>query len=118
MSLESESSKSKPSLGDLYPRVDSAEDIGHALSVGLQAGGLLLAESCLGPEFFELRSGLAGELFQKLINYGVRTAIVLPDPTVHGQRWIELAREHQNHNLIRIVLSETEGQDWLNETGG
>ena len=41
-------------------------DISDAIGVCLGAEGLLLNEDDLAPEFFDLRSGLAGELFQKL----------------------------------------------------
>jgi hypothetical protein len=63
--------------------------------------------------FFDLRSGLAGELFQKLINYGLRAAIVLPDTEAYGARFSELAHEHSSHNMIRFVRTIEEAKIWL-----
>lgn len=37
---------------------------------------LILHEADLAPEFFQLRTKLAGEILQKLVNYRVKVAIV------------------------------------------
>jgi uncharacterized protein DUF4180 len=67
----------------------------------------------LAREFFDLRTGLAGELFQKCMNYGIRLAIILPDAEAYGERISELAYEHRSHNLIRFVGSKDEAEAWL-----
>lgn len=38
--------------------------------------GVVVAEANLPPEFFDLRTRLAGEILQKFVNYGVKLAIV------------------------------------------
>ncbi|MFY9571309.1 MAG: DUF4180 domain-containing protein, partial [Blastocatellia bacterium] len=75
--------------------------------------GLILTENDLATEFFDLRSGLAGELFQRFINYKLRIAIVLPDASAHGERFSELADEHRSHTMIRFVSSTDEARAWL-----
>ena len=40
------------------------------------AGSIIIHEKNLSPQFFDLRTGLAGEVMQKFINYNVRLAIV------------------------------------------
>ena len=94
--------------------IRSSNDISDALGACLGSDGLILAESNLAPEFFDLRTGLAGELFQKFINYKVRIAIVLPDPEAYGERFSQLAYEHASHGMIRFFRSENEGKAWLN----
>lgn len=37
---------------------------------------IVLNEHQLAPEFFELRTGLAGEVLQKFVNYGVELSII------------------------------------------
>jgi Domain of unknown function (DUF4180) len=37
---------------------------------------IVLNEHQLSPEFFELRTGLAGEVLQKFVNYGVELSII------------------------------------------
>jgi hypothetical protein len=41
-----------------------------------QADWIALPVACLDPSFFQLRTGFAGEFMQKLVNYGLRLAIV------------------------------------------
>ncbi|MDX1687437.1 MAG: DUF4180 domain-containing protein [Candidatus Promineifilaceae bacterium] len=75
--------------------------------------GVLLTEEDLAPDFFNLRTGLAGELLQKFVNYRVRVAIVLPDPDAYGERFAELAWEHRTHPLIRFFPSRERAEAWL-----
>jgi hypothetical protein len=93
--------------------VRSAADITDALRGSLEPGGLLLAEEDLGPQFYDLRSGLAGELFQKVVNYRGRLAIVIRDARVYGERFGELAYEHRNHPAIRFFAERAPALEWL-----
>jgi hypothetical protein len=93
--------------------IRALSDIADLLAAVFGADGLILSEQDLGPAFFDLRSGLAGEVLQKLTNYRVKTALVLPDPSAYGQRFSELAYEHASHNLIRFVRTEAEARAWL-----
>lgn len=61
------------------------KDISDVIADCFGADGLILTEDDLAQEFFDLRSRLAGELFQKFINYKLRMAIVLPDPEAYGE---------------------------------
>jgi hypothetical protein len=93
--------------------IRSFGDISDALSASLGAAGLILTENDLAREFFDLHSGLAGELFQKFSNYRLRVALVLPDPEAYGERFSELAYEHNSHSMIRFVRSKDEAKAWL-----
>jgi hypothetical protein len=93
--------------------VRTLDDIANLLGACFGAEGLLLSEEDLGPEFFRLRSGLAGELLQKFVNYHMRVAIVVPDPARYGERFSELAYEHATHPLIRFVRSRADADAWL-----
>lgn len=93
--------------------IRSLTDISDVINTCIEADGLVLTENDLAQEFFDLRTGLAGEFFQKSINYGLRVAIVLPAPEVYGERFSELAYEHRSHQMIRIVRSQDEATTWL-----
>ncbi len=93
--------------------IRSFADISVAIGACLGSNGLILTENDLAPEFFDLRSGLAGELFQKITNYRLQAAIVVPDPDAYGERFSELAHEHRSHDLIRFTRSEDEARAWL-----
>jgi len=93
--------------------VRSSADVASAIGACFGADGVLFAESDLAPEFFVLSSGLAGELMQKLVNYRVRAAFVVTRPERHGARFVELAREHASHPVVRFVRTEADGVAWL-----
>jgi len=95
--------------------IRSVNDIGAALAASFQPGGLVVTEADLCPEFFNLRTGLAGEVLQKFVNYRARLAIVLPDPKAHGERFSELVYEHRGHAFIRFFASEADARLWLQE---
>ena len=93
--------------------IRSFDDISAAIGACFNTDGLVLTESDLAPEFFELRTGLLGELAQKFVNYQIRLAIVVPDPKAYGERFVELAREHATHGQVRFVSSIDEASAWL-----
>lgn len=93
--------------------VRSPGDVADVIGVCFGADGLILTEEDVAPGFFDLHTGLAGELFQKFMNYGLRVALMVPDPAAYGPRFSELAYEHKTHNLIRFVRSDEEAKAWL-----
>jgi hypothetical protein len=93
--------------------ISSLNDISNAVASCIEAEGLILTEADLASEFFDLSSGLLGELFQKLTNYRVRAAIVVADFKAYGERFSELANEHSSHSLLRFVVSKDEALKWL-----
>ena len=93
--------------------IHSTGDIPAALGAGMENGGLLLDESQLGAAFFDLRTGLAGEVFQKFTNYRVRLAIVVADANAHGPRLNELIYEHRLHDAVRFFASSQLARQWL-----
>jgi len=93
--------------------IRSAADISPALGLSLRHGGLIVTEANLCPEFFNLRTGFAGEVLQKFVNYGAKLAIVIADPRAHGDRFGELVHEHQSHPHVRFFKSEADAAAWL-----
>jgi hypothetical protein len=93
--------------------IRTAADVADAVGAAVGADGLILTEGELGPAFFDLRTGLAGEAMQKFVNYRVPVAIVVPTPAAHGERFVELAREHRTHPMVRILGTEDAARAWL-----
>ena len=76
--------------------------------------GLLLEPQRLPPEFFELRTGYAGELLQKLQNYQVRVAGVFPSEEGYGDRFRELLLEaRRGRASFRVFATRDEALAWL-----
>ena len=88
-------------------------DIPDALSASVDNGGLILDEQDLGKDFFDLRTGFAGEVLQKFVNYRARLAIVVADASVHGSRFNELVYEHRTHRSVRFFSSAQLARQWL-----
>jgi Domain of unknown function (DUF4180) len=75
--------------------------------------GAMLQESDLASSFFDLHTGLLGELFQKCKNDELRLAMVLLEPAIHGERFGELIHEHRAHKMIRFFASVDAAKAWL-----
>jgi hypothetical protein len=74
---------------------------------------LLLDRDALPAAFFDLSTGVAGELVQKLVNYDVRMAAVVPDLAAHSQRFGEFAREANAERQFRFFGTREEAVGWL-----
>lgn len=82
-------------------------------SIERGARGLLLDDGALPAAFFDLRSGVAGELAQKLVNYGLRMAAVVPDLESRPERFREFAREANRRSPLRFFATRREAVAWL-----
>jgi hypothetical protein len=94
-------------------RLESAQDIPDLIGACWGMDGVILHETDLASGFFDLRSGLLGELFQKCTNYNLRLAMVLLEPASHGERFSELVHEHHAHKLIRFFAATAAAKAWL-----
>lgn len=57
------------------PVIQTAQEFLEAM-MNLPADVIVIHQATLHDSFFDLRSGLAGEILQKVVNYGRRLAIV------------------------------------------
>ena len=101
------------SAAELGLRIDGLEDMQGLLGAAYSLDGLILHEAELGPEFFRLGSGVAGELFQTFINFHLPVAVVIADFSAHEERFVELAYEHSRHGGVRFVHTDEEARLWL-----
>jgi hypothetical protein len=77
------------------------------------AGGLLADTGALPPEFFDLSTGVAGEMLQRLALFGIRMAGVVPDPAAHSQPFQDLAREASRARHFRFFPTREDAVRWL-----
>lgn len=94
-------------------KCNSKEAVHSLLEESFSDAGLLLEFADLGENFFDLSSGLAGELFQTFINYGKKLALVVPDTSIYSQNFQQLVLEHQYHSSIRFFTEARAAQQWL-----
>ncbi len=60
----------------LISDTDSALDLIINAVYETRCRSFIIDKSCIAEEFFRLRTGLAGDMLQKFVNYGARLAIV------------------------------------------
>lgn len=77
------------------------------------ARGVLVESPMLPPEFFDLRTGFAGEFLQKLVNYGVRLAAVFPNEAAYGERFREFLVEAKRGRAFRAFAERSDAEAWL-----
>ena len=76
-------------------------------------GAVLFDRTALPPAFFDLSSGLAGELIQKLTQYGIRMAAVVPDPSRCSRSFQEFVREANRGGHFRFFPDRESAVQWL-----
>jgi len=77
------------------------------------AAALLLDDGTMPADFFDLSSGLAGELLHKFTTYRIRIAGVVPDLSIHSERFQQFANEANGTNDYRFFATRREAIDWL-----
>lgn len=95
------------SAGDFDPAAVATS----AIESGAYA--LLADRSALPPEFFDLSSGVAGELLHRLSVYGIRMAGVVRDPSSHSVPFQDFLRESNRGKQFRFFPTREEAIRWL-----
>lgn len=76
---------------------------------------VLLDHGALPAEFFDLSTGTAGEFMQKLANYGIRAAAVVPSLAVHSAAFQDFVREASRLQQCRFFPTRDEAVAWLTD---
>ena len=100
------------------PLLRDARDINDMIGQCFGANttlALLYAEN-LPPAFFDVSSGQAGEILQKLRNYGLRLAVVVAPHTEVSSRFHELQAAERRDRAFAVFDSRVEALVWLTST--
>lgn len=84
-----------------------------AFSDGMDSNRILLEEEYLHPAFFDLKTGLAGGIFQKFANYRVKAAVVANLDGIPGARFQELVLECNRGHQIHFFKDMAQAEEWL-----
>jgi len=74
---------------------------------------LLLYSENMTERFFDLSSGEAGEILQKLRNYHIRLAIVRSPTLRLSRRFDELMADESRESYFRLFGERAAAQEWL-----
>lgn len=73
-----------------------------------EAGSIIISKDSLPEEFFELKTGIAGEILQKFSNYGMKLAIVGDFGNLTSKSLRDFIYECNVKGSILFVSSEDE----------
>jgi PadR family transcriptional regulator AphA len=97
---------------DITDRLDEILDL-VAACFEHDSACLLIESRNLPPAFFDLRSGFAGELVQKLQNYHIRLAGVFPSEDAYDERFREFLLEARRGQSFRVFEVRGDAETWL-----
>jgi pimeloyl-ACP methyl ester carboxylesterase len=94
-------------LIDRWARVTNPQDLLDAMANAgyLGAGALAAYAESLGEEFFDLKTGVAGEMLQKFSNYRMRFAIIGDFSNVQSRSLRDFIRESNGGSTVCFVGS-------------
>ena len=95
--------------------VRSPREYSRVIEAGLSASTrcVLLYASNLPAAFFDLSSGQAGELLQKLQNYGMRVAIVDDGGMARSSRFGDMLAEARRRGILALTETRDEALSWI-----
>ncbi len=103
--------------GRVMIRVDDANRVIEACFSHAARLALLYASN-LTERFFDLSSGEAGAILQKLRNYGVRLAVVCPPSVQFSSRFGEMLAEEHLRRDFRVFETRSAAREWLADSKG
>lgn len=89
-----------------------------AMCVENGSRSLLLDEQALPAAFFDLSTGVAGELLHNLSKYRLRLAAVVPNAAAHSARFQDFLRESNRGQEFRFFSNRLAAIDWLSSDKG
>jgi hypothetical protein len=97
------------------PLIGRIEDVNRVLEecFSHEVQRLLLYPEHLTPHFFDISSGEAGEILNKLRQYRIRLAIVVPPGTPMSRRFAELMADEQQGEDVRLFADQQAAEEWL-----
>ncbi len=77
---------------------------------------LLVHHENLAGDFYNLKSGLAGDVLLKFSNYHLRVAALIPAERIGEGRFAEFAMETNRGRQFRIFQNRQDALEWLSNS--
>jgi len=74
---------------------------------------LMLHSENLTADFYNLKTGVAGAILLKFVNYYIKVAAVLTPDLVNQGRFREMVIETNRGSEFRVFYQRDEAEDWL-----
>lgn len=90
---------------------DILDIIGMCLSTGITR--IVLRNNVLSQEFINLKTGLAGLVLQKFMNYQIKVSAIIEDRNSIQGRFKELMYELDKNNNFRVFDNDLDAENWI-----
>lgn len=74
---------------------------------------LMLHAENLTEDFFKLRTGVAGDILQKLVTYEIKIAAILTPELVNQGRFRDMVLEANRGSHFRVFYNHQDAETWL-----
>lgn len=99
----------------LAKKLSSEQDVLEIVSICMENDTYILMMQAeeFSEDFYNLRTGLAGIVLQKFINYHIKVAVILDDKENLNHRFKEMIGEANKGNNFRTFNNIEEAQLWI-----
>ncbi|MGG6313672.1 DUF4180 domain-containing protein [Paenibacillus macerans] len=97
------------------PPIGGGQDAIQLVEASIEHGtGLLVLHAeALSEDFFKLRTGVAGDILQKFVNFSLQAAVVVSSQSLIKGKMKELLAESKQGKVFRVFDSQDEAVEWL-----
>jgi PadR family transcriptional regulator AphA len=74
---------------------------------------LIINAEALSDDFFKLRTGVAGQMLQKFINYHVQIAVMITNESMITGKFKEMVAESNKRNDFRVFTNISDAENWF-----
>lgn len=111
--------KNGKTLAEILPEAPMITEPGDILDMMAETGyhscdTMMIHRETFHPGFFELKTGLAGEILQKFSNYRMRLAIVGDFSGIKSKSLRDFIRESNRRGTINFVNTPEKAMDLFN----
>lgn len=101
--------------GSVEVPLGTEQDALDLIAVCMEKGThrLLLHSEVLSDDFFRLKTGLAGTVLQKFMNYHIKVAVLVTSELKIMGKFKELLAESNKGNDFRVFNNKDEAENWL-----
>ena len=107
-------------VAEVTPGSDTIESVSDILDIMgevsyVGCSGIIIHSVVFSKEFYDLHTGLAGDILQKFSNYKMKLAIVGDFSNLTSKSWRDFIRESNRGNTVCFVSTFDEAMSALNK---
>lgn len=107
--------KSNKKYIELVQKITCQSDVFDIIGICISndINWIVMREEVLKEEFINLKTGLAGIVLQKFMDYKIKAAAIIEDKNIIKGRFKELMYELDKNNDFRVFNNITDAENWI-----